>query len=237
MPTHEIVHIDRRFEGPPGGGNGGYVGGLLAERVGGIAEVSLRAPTPLETPLDLLQGEAGAWKLEVGGQRIADAKPGSVDIALPTAPSVADAREAGERLRGEHPFPGCFVCGPQRTAGDGLRILVGPLANRPIDATVWTPDSSLAGPDGSVDPRFVWAALDCPGGMAAMATSEAPMVLGRMSARIERPLDIGTECIVLGWEIRADGRKHFTGTALFDATGEPIGCAEQVWIEVAPRSP
>ena len=45
------VHIPRRFRGPPTSGNGGYVCGLVAEWIGGPAEVRLLAPIPLETPL------------------------------------------------------------------------------------------------------------------------------------------------------------------------------------------
>ena len=45
------VEIHRRFRGPPGAGNGGYVAGLLAEWIGGPAEVDLLAPIPLEVPL------------------------------------------------------------------------------------------------------------------------------------------------------------------------------------------
>ena len=45
--------IDPRFSGPPGLGNGGYAAGALAQVVGGAASVTLRAPIPLDTPLDL----------------------------------------------------------------------------------------------------------------------------------------------------------------------------------------
>ena len=128
------------------------------------------------------------------------------------------------------------MCGPARAPGDGLRILTGPVAgDAELDATVWTPDDSLLGADGRVDPRFVWAALDCPGGIAAMRTNQDPMVLGRMTSRVDRPLAPHQECIVLGWQTRHEGRKHFTATALYDAEGQLVGCSEQIWIEVKPR--
>ena len=56
-----------------------------------------------------------------------------------------------------------------------------------------------------------------------------------MTARIDRPLAPGQECIVLGWQTRHEGRKHFTGTALYDADAHLVGCAEQIWIEVKAR--
>ena len=234
MPETHNITIATRFEGPPGGGNGGYVGGILAEQVGGVAEVSLRAPVPIETPLHVVGQGGGTWALKHDGQVVAEGRPGQVDLTPPTPPALGQARAAGARVDFEHPFPGCFVCGPDRAEGDGLRILTGPLESGGAHATTWTPDASLAGEGGTVDPRFLWAALDCPGGIAAMATSNAPMVLGRMTTRIDGAVLPGDECIVIGWEAGHEGRKHFTGTALFDRGGAPIGCSSQIWIEVKP---
>ena len=47
----EII-IDKRFCGPPNSGNGGYVCGRLARHIPGGAEVTLRAPPPLDKSLD-----------------------------------------------------------------------------------------------------------------------------------------------------------------------------------------
>lgn len=55
--------IDRRFRGPPNSGNGGYVCGCLARYVAGDAEVTLRAPPPLERPLDVLTKVDGGIEL------------------------------------------------------------------------------------------------------------------------------------------------------------------------------
>jgi hypothetical protein len=43
--------IAPRFCGPPDSGNGGYVCGLIAGRLDGQAEITLRAPPPLATPM------------------------------------------------------------------------------------------------------------------------------------------------------------------------------------------
>ena len=227
------IEIARRFEGPPGGGNGGYVAGILAEHLGGTTEVSLRAPIPIETPLEIVDGEAGTCTLQDRGQVVTEARRTELDLEVPAAPSLEEARAAGARSNVDpHPFPGCFVCGPDRTPADGLRILTGALDSGTGQACSWTPDASLPSENGQVDPRIVWAALDCPGGITAMSGATAPMVLGRMTGRVERPLAIGEECAVVGWVLRHEGRKHFTGTALFDGTGELVGCSEQIWIEV-----
>jgi hypothetical protein len=53
------IIIDKRFCGPPNSGNGGYVCGRLARHIPGAAEVTLRAPPPLDTPLDAVATNDG----------------------------------------------------------------------------------------------------------------------------------------------------------------------------------
>src|SRR5689334_504274 len=54
------VVIDRRFNGPPASGQGGYSAGLLAERIpSDCAAVSLRLPPPLDTPLEIEERDDG----------------------------------------------------------------------------------------------------------------------------------------------------------------------------------
>jgi hypothetical protein len=48
--------IAPRFCGPPDSGNGGYVCGLIAGRLGEQTEMTLRAPPPLATPMTV-EGE------------------------------------------------------------------------------------------------------------------------------------------------------------------------------------
>ena len=59
----QTMTIPRRFRGPPNSGNGGYVCGMLARQIAGAAEVTLRAPPPLETELDLVEVGTGVWEL------------------------------------------------------------------------------------------------------------------------------------------------------------------------------
>jgi hypothetical protein len=146
----ETVVIDARFCGPPGTGNGGYVAGLLAARLGGAAEITLRLPPPVATPLEIEAGAGQSVSLVHGPDLIAEGIAGGPDGPVPAAVSLAEARAAGAacRLRAhpeEHPYPGCFVCGPDRGPGDGLGIMVGPVAGRDLAADVWYPDGSLAG--------------------------------------------------------------------------------------------
>jgi hypothetical protein len=65
-------------------------------------------------------------------------------------------------------------CGPARRPGDGLRILPGPVARRPLWAAPWTPDPSVDSAGGTVRPEVVWAARDCPSGLAASSALLGP---------------------------------------------------------------
>ena len=233
------LSIERRFCGPPDSGNGGYVAGLVASRVAGGAEVTLRRPPPLEQRLSLREvrhGDAECVELWDSESALAVARPAGLDLELPGAPSYAEAAAASAGARGRpHVFPTCFVCGPERAEGDGLRILPGPLGQGGRVAAPWIPDASLADARGIVAEPFAWAALDCPGGLAVMGPEPRPVLLGRITARLERPLHAGERYVAVGFRLGDEGRKHFAGTALFDAEGRVCGRSHQVWIE--PRSP
>ena len=103
---------------------------------------------------------------------VATARPTTLAIQIPAAPDFAQAGAASKRYRGfeSHFYPGCFVCGPDREAGDGLRIFAGPFSSESgpdgMVAAAWVPDASLADSSGWLAPEFIWAALDCPGAYA-----------------------------------------------------------------------
>ena len=41
-------------------------------------------------------------------------------------------------------------------------------------------------------------------------------------------------CVVIGWALKHEGRKHVVGTAIFDNFGELCGRALATWIEPRP---
>jgi hypothetical protein len=104
--------IERRYRGPDESGNGGYACGVFARLVDGDAEVTLRVPPPLDTPLRAEGGDVFD-----GDTLVAEVRPTAVELALPVPPTVVEAGAADPL----HPFPNCFVCGPARTDGLGLR--------------------------------------------------------------------------------------------------------------------
>jgi hypothetical protein len=229
----EQVVVDPRFNGPPGVGNGGYVSGLLAERIGEGAEITLRRATPLGRPVALRkegEGTAIRWTLEDDEGLIAEARVATPELDVPPPPSFAEA-EAARSIPVEHPFPDCFVCGPRRTSGAGLDILPGPCGETRV-AAPWVPSADLADASGFVAQRFLWAALDCPGALAAMLETPSARVLGRITGATLGRVRPGERCVVLGWRIAREGRKHTAGTALFGADGRTLGVTRQIWIRL-----
>nr|WP_166475548.1 hypothetical protein [Bradyrhizobium symbiodeficiens]QIP01508.1 hypothetical protein HAU86_17705 [Bradyrhizobium symbiodeficiens] len=238
------IIIDKRYCGPPNSGNGGYVCGRLARHVPGAAEVTLRAPPPLDTPLAAVATDDGTWELRDGGKAVATGRTASVELAQVETATLPEAR-AAELLAlsrpHEHPLPHCFVCGPARTKGDGLRIFAGPLgrhAQTPVLAASWVPDPNLAAEDGLVAPEFLWSALDCPTGFAcnydqqSASFEKTPLLLGRMAARIEARPRPGVPCIVTARPTGRDGRKRMAEAALHDEAGKLLAVARTTWIAV-----
>lgn len=237
MTANRQLVIGRRFRGPPASGNGGYTSGMLAAAASKSVEVRLMQPPPLDTPLTILDDpETSGLLLKEGEETVASATPKSFELEVPKPPSYAEALAAVSGYEGfrEHTYPGCFVCGPERERGDGMRIFASPVEGRNLCAAAWLPSRSLADADGKVLPEFMWAALDCPGFFACGAAARGPL-LGQYAARIDRCVHVDAPCVVIGWSLGHDGRKHYTGTAIFDGFGELCGRAIATWIE--PRQP
>jgi hypothetical protein len=234
------LRIGRRFRGPPGIANGGFASGSLAALLGVDVEVSLRRSVPLERPLEVRHDGAGALLLD-DGRLLAEARPpaAEVELAVPDTPTPEEARAAAGRgaYYGDALFPDCFACGPARAPGDGLRIFPGPVSRRSVWAAPWTPDPSVGGPDGRVRDEVVWAALDCPGGVAAAEAAAVPagtpVLLGRMTARLGARPRIGTEYRMVAWLLGRDGRKLTAGSALLGPDGEVLAAARALWVTVA----
>jgi hypothetical protein len=229
----QIITIASRFCGPAESGNGGYTSGMLAGQSDVPVRVRLRKPPPLNTPLIVHRLEGGRLELTRDGELIAEAKPHEFQLEVPAAPSYVEALNASRSYIGfkQHSFPTCFVCGPQRVRGDGLRIFAGPWGDSGIVAAPWMPDESLCSADGKVCSEFMWAALDCPGYYAARSDG-VTMMLGEIAARVDRRVHAAESCVVLGWKLGHAGRKYTVGTALYDDDGEPCARAISTWIEL-----
>jgi len=226
--------VPHRFNGPPRSGNGGWTCGALAatlpaQGIGTAVTVTLRQPPPLDVPMPVVPTAAGAT-LSHDGAPVAEAvyaEERPVPVAPVPAATAASAEAAYAGLR-RHPFPTCFVCGPERHPGDGLRIFAGPVAGPedPRVAATWTPHESAV--------PVTWAALDCPGGWSSDLEGR-PSVLGRMTAEL-RSLPRTSERYVVVGELRGiEGRRTFTAATLYGPGEEVVATAEHVWFTIDPE--
>jgi hypothetical protein len=236
MTAHRLLVIARRFRGPPTSGNGGYTCGMLAAAASKPVEVRLIKPPPLDRRLEVVDDPAtGGLRLMDGTETVATATPKTFELEVPRPPSYATALAAVSSYEGfqEHAYSDCFVCGPVRQRGDGMRVFAAPIPGMDLVAAAWIPDRSLCDADGKVLPEYMWAALDCPGFFATGAAIRGPL-LGTYAARIDRCVHLDAPCVVIGWALKHEGRKHVVGTAIFDNFGELCGRALATWIE--PRT-
>ncbi len=227
------VNIPRRFNGPQDSGNGGYAAGIVAGFLGEAAEVSLRAPVPLERDLAVLRDD-GSVRLLDGETLIAEGRSRpDFHLEVPPPVSLEQARDACTRYRGPEDglFSHCFVCG--RARDDSYGVYAGNVDGRDVVATPWTPAPETAGENGLVRPEFIWAALDCPTYFALYATWETlPLsFLAQLTGRIEDEVVPGEEHVVMAWPLELDGRKHTAGIALLSADGKVLAVAHALLIQ------
>ena len=236
--SSQLVFINQRFRGPPGSGNGGYSCAMIGRFIDGPAAVRLRTPPPLDTPMEVRENN-GLIELYHGDKLVASGRPANVELDIPKPPGFAQAQAASDRYRGfvNHFYPGCFVCGPERGHADGLRIFAGPVEQgtgpEGMVAAVWVPDETLLDTSGFVAPEYVWAALDCPGAYAFPEPQNGALLLGELAVSIKGSVSAGEKCVLIGWEISRQGRKHYTGTALFGESDLCRAVGYATWFEVS----
>lgn len=123
-----------------------------------------------------------------------------------------------------------------------MRIFSGPVTESEVLAAPWLPDASLTAETGRVRTEFLWAALDCPAGWAAVNLKnalypDAPYILlGRFVAEIKEGLKPGQNCVTIGWPIGNDGRKLFSGSGIFSESGDLLAAGRATWIAIQPRT-
>ena len=219
--------IPARYNGPPASANGGYACGMLARYLANPAgsEVTLRRPPPLATPMDVRTTESGIEVYD-GDALVASAVPLPAPVGE-TVPPVGwdEAMDASQRYPGfaDHPFPTCYVCGPLRPPGDGLRLFAGPLADGRTAAPWVVPED--------VEPTLMWAALDCPGGWS-IGLEARPYVLGRLAATVEGVPAAGDGCVVMGATVATEGRKATVLSTVYSPQGTVLARGRAIWLAV-----
>ena len=231
--THE-ARIPSRFTGPPSSGNGGWTVALLGKHVGPEVEVTLKKPIPIDRDIQVIVSGDRAGLVD-GEVEVAVARRAELNLDVPEPVSFQRAAEARASFAGyaHHPFPGCFVCGTGRSCGDGMCLFTGPL-DKGIVASSWVPQVEFADEHGAVAPELVCAALDCPGawGFIDRYGIDTPVVLGRMTYRLDKPVQANERYVVMGWAQGREGRKLHCGTAVYDADGNVCAAAGATWIQL-----
>jgi hypothetical protein len=236
----DTITIEPGFNGPRLSGNGGYVGGVLAERYtrafggDGTVEITLRSPVPIARPLQVMP-KSEALMLRDGDTLLCEARAGSVEHLTPP-PAPTDWTEVMRRAEdgGSPPdseFGYCIICGQGRGVGDGLRVLGSAGPQPGMSLSCYVPHANHADAAGRIKPEFVWGTLDCPGAFAAQDPNDVrPALTGRMTARVIEPPKVGERCAVVGWRIGAEGRKLYSGTALYTESGRLCALGTCTWI-------
>ena len=237
MPS---LTIATDFRGPPTSGHGGYSAGLFAETAGlDNAEVTLRLPPPLDTEMEVRHRD-GRAELVAGDQVVATAR--TLDEPLPGLEAVesdrvvdwtaAEAAEANFLWRDNHPFAGCYGCGPERD--DGWRTFGGQVDDRSLTASRARVPTLAAGGGDTLPIREVWAALDC---ITATALSicgaplDTPWVLGRYAVRQFRPIGTSEQLVVTAWPRDLTDRKMLS-SGLLCAGDEVVATAQATWVKL-----
>lgn len=229
----ESVVIPRRFNGPHESGNGGYSSAMAARSLDGPAEVSLRSPVPLDTPLDVIRDTDGSLRMLDGETLVAEVRSTpelEVDVPAPVTPH--EARLGAARYRGlsDGVFGSCFVCA--RARDDALGVFAGAVVGRQLVASPWTPPSWTADAAGHVLPEFIWAVLDCPTYFASYMEEQLGVsVLAQFTARVDAAVVAGNEHVLIAWPIETNGRKRYAASAVLSCDGETLAVARALMIE------
>ncbi|MEV0587871.1 hypothetical protein [Nonomuraea sp. NPDC050310] len=229
-----VLTVPERFRGPAGIANGGWISGAVAETLLGehsTVEVTLHAPTPLETELRL-EHLGHAVQLADGERLLVEAIPVAQDLEAPAFVPFAEAARAEARFTGHqgHAFPECFVCG-LREPGDGLRIFPGTLDGGDLVAAGWRVPHTVVEEDG-VPATIIGAVLDCITGWAHFGPGESAL-LGRLTLQLHRRVYPGGTYSVVGRATGREGRKLFGESAVYEVDGTLVAAAKATWI--APK--
>jgi len=241
----ETISFPRQLNGGPGFAQGGYLAGTMAELVGGPARTTFRAPTPIETPLNIERDGSSVRLVTSDGTIAVSAEPASVSIKVPPLPDRESILAARVNYRAHNDAPDnakapehtCFVCSPYRVKPDGVELHPSPVIPGELVAALWVPEDQYA-KIGVVTDRFTWAILDCPSGFGAMEAITEPYDLiftGQMAAELLAPIRVGQEYIALGWPTGVNGRKISAASAICDLDGNVKAVSDSLWIATNPK--
>jgi hypothetical protein len=221
-----MIKIDSRFRGPLGMTNGGMAAGMLAEDLDGPTQVRLERPVPYSTALES-SSRGTTTTLLHDDAPVAVASPLAEPFSPPPFIAPEKVLDFPRWNLDEALYADCFVCG--RPAPDGLGIELRRVGKR-LSAAVWTPSTCDAIHADTVPNRFLWGALDCPGGYASLAPTSTLGLLGSLGVDIRFQPDSDEAVVVVGEGGAVDGRKFSAGTAIYTTEGELVAAGSAIWI-------
>jgi hypothetical protein len=205
---------------------------MLARELGGVMECTLRIPVPLNRPLEIERTPEGG-ALRCAGTIVVEANSTTIDVTPPAPLSLQAATEAmasSPAMDPRHPFATCFVCGPKREPGDGLRIFPARVA-QDVYAAAWVPDPEFGDSEQNLSEEFLWAALDCPTGFASGFPTAGKLVTARMAVQQLKSIRTGEGCVLMSWPLGIEGRKYFSAACLYQ-NEELCAVARALWVRI-----
>ena len=112
-----------------------------------------------------------------------------------------------------------------------MNIFPGWIEERQLVAAPWTPDTSMPNQGKRLHDEIVWAALDCTGYFPHLG---AAAVLARLHAEILHPTRVAERYVVAGWRTGVEGRRLWSGSAVFAEDGRPLALAASTWVVLKP---
>ncbi len=241
-PVEATITIPEASQGVTGLGQGGWTSARFVEAVGEPLRLNLRAPIPLDAPLDVVPVD-DAWHLLYGDMLIMEGITPLRRFGETSAVDVDSARAARERFNKtpeEHQAPDCFSCGigprsmnvhPSELEDGSGRF-----------ATDWHPPTWTGDENGHVTPTTLWASLDCAAGFYVGGTrpdghdesSRGPLTVQYEVEQLA-PVLVDHDHVIVSWcgrwEPGWDGRKRGAGSAVFDAAGTLLARSDSLWVQ------
>lgn len=219
--------VPDRFEGAPGRAQGGYAGGMLHDDR--PRRVWFRSAIPLGTSLQVAT-EGDTTLVTNNGTLILESQPVSAldDPLLPVTMDQAIAgRDRTETAGLPEMIAPCYSCG---TVEGTLRTHPGQVGESAIWATPmvypeWTAIGDI------VDPRHVWAVVDCAAGYPVALGVDPRLAFTRwLSVDVRSRIEPGQPAVVVATADAWDGRKRSARSAMWSEDGELIAVSESLWI-------
>lgn len=221
--------VRSRFEGAPGRAQGGYAGGMLHDDR--PRRVWFRSAIPLDTSLEV-SNDGETTSVTLDGRLILESHPiDSLENPLPpvTMDQAIAGRDRTEAAGLPQMIAPCYSCG---TVDGTLRTHPGEVGHSGIwAAPMIYPDWTAT--DGEVDPRHIWAVVDCAAGYPVALGPEPRMAFtGWLSVDVRSTIEPRRPAVVVAAADSWHGRKRSARSALWTEEGELIAVSESTWISV-----